>query len=209
VDLPNELALRFEEPIAVIWNRSVVEAMKAALATFVAEFQRNVDAVVKWAGSSDVNIEPKRIERYRADVTEQLNRLLELGNAGAISLRDQVKQHLHETMEKTIRTECQRFVESGMDKGTGVGQRVVAFLKDAIATATRVAASDACHFLVQTYQGVITNVSSEFTRASEALGGAKSALVGDRTGSESRRKDEAQHIREMLKRVPALVEGSA
>jgi predicted GTPase len=209
VDLPNELALRFEEPIAVIWNRSVVEAMKAALQTFVAEFQRTVDAVVKWAGSSDVNIEPKRIERYRADVSESLNRLLELGNAGAISLRDQVKQHLHETMETTIRTECQRFVESGMDKGTGVGQRVVAFLKDAIATATRAAASEACQFLVQTYQGVITNVSAEFSRASEALGGAQSALIGERPGSEARRKDEADHIREMLTRVPVLPEGSA
>ena len=204
VDLPNELALRFEEPLALIWNRSVVNALKAALDGFAKDVHRTLEEVVKWAQSPEAKLDAKRVERYRDDIAANLARLSDLANTGAALLREQVKQRLHETMEATIRRECQRFVESGMDRGTGVSHRVIAFLKDAIGTATRAAAAKASKFLVDTYQQVVANVSTEFAQASNALTHAQSLLLGDRRASDVGRVEDAQRVRALISRVPAL-----
>jgi GTP-binding protein EngB required for normal cell division len=207
LDLPNELALRFEEPVAAIWSGTVVKALKTALDEFALELRDVMDQIVTWARSPDAQLDPRRVERYRDDMTANLARLSGSANAIASSLREAAKRRLHEAMEQTIRAQCVRFVESGKDAGLGVKLRMLEFLGDLLELAARTAARTATEFLLETYRGVVAKVGEEFAPAANALTHAQSLLLPEPQPADAGRLEEARQVRAALARLPQLGEG--
>lgn len=206
LDLPNELALRFEEPVAAIWSGTVIKSLKSALDEFALDLRSMMDQVVTWARSPDAQLDPRRVERYRDDVTADLARLAGVANTVASSLREVAKRRLHAAMEHTIRAQCVRFVDSGKDEGLGVKGRMLEFLGDLLRIAARDAERTATQFLLETYRSVVAKVSEDFAPAANALTHAQTLLLPEPHPVDPGRLEEARHVRAVLARLPGAGE---
>lgn len=207
LDIPNELALRIEGHLAVIWNKVVVRAVANALNTFAHDLERILDEVTTWAQSEEAGLDGERVSRYRDDVVLRLKQLAGISESVAESLRADVKLRLHETVQETIRSECQAFVDDRRDIGTGVKLRLHAFLAEAGAVARVQAGATAEKYLLVTYERVLTGISNEFTSVSNALADVEGIFLGHfhvaSTDDMTRVRDQTQVIRAMMESLPA------
>lgn len=214
VDIPNELALRIEGPLAVIWNKTVVSAVSGALQEFARDLERILDEVLSWAQSEEAALDATRVVRYRDDVVLRLKQLEIITEATTESLRADVKQRLHETVQDAIRIECQAFVVAGRDVGKGVKDRVHAFLADAGNAARIQAGATAEKYLLETYERVVSGIGAEFASVTNALADVEGIVVGHfhpaSAEEMARARDEALAVRAILDELPtaALAETS-
>lgn len=206
LDIPNELALRIEGPLAVVWNKAVVKAVADALGAFARDLERILDEVLTWAQSGESGLDAARVVRYRDDVVLRLKQLAGITDAAAESLRADVKQRLHETVQETIRSECQAFVDEGRDVGAGVKNRVHAFLGEAGNVARVQAGAIAEKYLLETYDRVVSGIGTEFASVSNALADVESIFVGHVQSANpsdlARARDEARTVRTLLEALP-------
>ena len=206
IDIPNELALRIEGPLAVIWNKTVVSAVSGALDEFARDLERILDEVLSWAQSEEAALDATRVVRYRDDVVLRLKQLAGITDATTDSLRADVKQRLHETVQEAIRSECRAFVDSGRDVGAGVKNRVHAFLADAGSVARVQAGATAEKYLVETYERVVSGIGAEFASVANALADVEGIVVGHFHAATAedmaRARDEARVVRAMLDELP-------
>lgn len=206
LDIPNELALCIEGPLAVIWNKVVVKAVSDALNAFARDLERILDEILTWAQSGDAGLDATRVVRYRDDVVLRLKQLAGLTVAAADSLRTDVKQRLHETVQETIRAECQAFVDAGRDVGSGVKNRVHAFLTEAGNVARVQAGATAEKYLLETYERVVSGIGAEFASVSNALADVEGIFVGHfhfaKPDDLARARDEARVVHAMLESLP-------
>lgn len=208
LDIPNELALRIEGPLAVIWNKVVVKEVSDALHAFAHDLERILNEVMTWAQSEEAGLDATRVVRYRDDVVMRLKQLTSITETAAESLRADVKQCLHEAVQETIRSECQAFVESGRDIGSGVKARVHAFLAEAGKMARVQAGATAEKYLLETYDRVVSEIGSEFDSVSNALAAVEGIFLGhfhalsadDVTRGPA--GEEARAVRTMLDNLP-------
>ncbi len=206
IDIPNELALRIEGPLAVIWNKTVVNAVSSALDEFARDLERILDEILTWAQSAEAGLDSTRVLRYRDDVVLRLRQLAGFTEATTESLRVEVKQRLHETVQHTLRAECQAFLDSGRDVGKGVKDRVHAFLADAGAAARVQAGTTAEKYLVATYERVLSGISNEFASVANALVDVERIVVGHfaftSAAETTRAHHDAEAVRAMLADLP-------
>lgn len=202
LDIPNELALRIEGPLAVIWNNVVVKAASDALHAFARDLERILDEVMTWAQSEEADLDATRVVRYRDDVVLRLKQLATITETAAESLRVDVKQRLYETVQETIRSECQAFVDAGRDIGSGVKSRVHAFLAQAGSVAREQAGEVAQKHLLETYERVVSGIGSQFASLSNVLADVEGIFLGHfhavSAEDVARVREEARAVRAML-----------
>jgi len=206
LDIPNELALILEEPLAVIWNKVVVPEVENALQAFSRDVARLLDEVVAWATSEAAGLDARRVERFRDDVVQRVKHLAAIAETVAESLRGDVKRTLHEAVQFTIRRECQAFVDAGLDVGKGVKVRLHAFLAEAGSIARVHAGTTAERHLLATYDRVVAGIGTDFASVSGALRDVEGVILGHldaRSVEETARAhEEAQRVKAMLARLP-------
>jgi hypothetical protein len=200
IDLPNELALRFEEPLAVAWNRGVVGTLRNALKEFSVDIGRLLGKVVTWA-DTQAGLDVAHVQRFRSDVEAEVASLASRGETAADDLTKLAKQQLQAGIQDEIRAACQEFVKQHLDVGQGVKNRVIQFLGQLIPRVAQVARTTAGRFLRESYDTVLSHVSTGLKRFDDPLAHAKMLLLG---GHERVAQDAAQRVDE-LNQVRAIL----
>ena len=144
VDLPNELTLRFEEPIAVVWSSKILAELRRATREIAQDYADLVGQIVEWARQQGSRVKPAVVEVLHNELKAQAKEVAEVGKEAIADLKERVKSEIYKTVEDEVRKGCQKFVRRNADVGRGVRDRMLTFLRedlaDAIVDAARPAA---------------------------------------------------------------------
>lgn len=199
IDLPNDLALRFEEPLALAWSRGALGPLQNALKEIASDIGRLLEKVAAWASAQD-GLDVAHVLRFRADVEAEVTSLAKRGAIAAEDLSRLARQQLQPGIQDEIRTACQEFVDSGLHVGRGVKNRSIQFLDELAPRVAQVARTTANRFFRESYERVLSHVSTGLKRFDDPLSHAKTLLVG---GQERVAKDAAERVNE-LNQIRAL-----
>ena len=124
INLPHDFALRFEEPLAEVWAKGILQGLRKETGEF-AEFQeQTVTQILAWAKSRGLRV-PKLLDALLMSVKENKKILNSAGREAVDELRARVRQDLIKTIENPIRRRCKKFVDDHADVGAGVKRRIL------------------------------------------------------------------------------------
>lgn len=210
IDLPNELTLRFEEPVAVVWSRYILAALREQTRNLGADYVGFVGKLVEWANGQGGRVQPKLVEALHHELKVETRNLGSIGKEAIDELKDHVRGELFEHVEAQVRKRCQKFVRDKRDIGTGVKQRMLEFIREELAEAVvETAKPTAIRVLTTNYQSVEGEINDVFAKYANPLESATDAIVGAyekhiRRSDAQRRKRVLDEGRAVLKAVPLL-----
>jgi len=147
INLPEDFARKFVEPVAEVWGRSIIQQIRKRTRDFAGDCEQLVVRVAEWCRSEGARVPPKlldaQIESIRADIKQ-----VDVAGRDVINeLREQVKNELAAAIAKPIQAKCRSFVKAGDHIGPGVKHRILD-LFDTLAEDTTSAAADAAGALL-------------------------------------------------------------
>jgi GTP-binding protein EngB required for normal cell division/gas vesicle protein len=195
VNLPNELALRFEEPIAVVWSRYILGALRKRTSELGADYVAMVGEVVEWARAQDARVQPRFVEALHENLLAETKGLATVGKEAVDELKKKVRGELDQRLEKKIRERCEAFVRQRKNEGIGVKNRILEMFREELAEGiTDVAQPVAVTVLKNNYNEVQREISDHLAGYTNPLERSRDALVQSHEDS-VRRSDRAKRGR--------------
>jgi hypothetical protein len=177
INLPLDFALRFEEPIAEVWGKSILKEIRVRTQEFARDCVTLVDRVVDWAKAQGTRVQPQLVLAQREEISADAKRLEVVGREMVNELRDQVKNSLVKKVEGPIRRKCQKFVDDNDDKGGGVKGRVLDLFHRLADDATEAASAPAIEILTARFREVENEILTVFDQHKDPLASAADAIV--------------------------------
>lgn len=190
INLPNDFALRFEEPIAEVWSREILVDIRKETRDFSNYQAEVVKQVLEWARSQGTNVSTRVLEALLEEVDQRRQQLNAVGREAVDELRNKVKTELIKVIEGPIRRRCRKFVEDGQNHGTGVTRRILDLFDSLAEDVVAAAAAPAKTLLVERFKEVEKEILAAFREHSEPLDEAAAALIR-RKEKESTVQDES------------------
>jgi hypothetical protein len=206
IDLPNELALRFEEPLAVAWSRGAVAPLRKALKEFAIDLGRLLGKAILWARTQPA-LDAAHVVRFHAEAETEVASLVTRGDVAAADLTQHANQHLQSGIQDEIRRACEGFIDERLDVGVGVKARLAAFLERLVPGVSQVARTTAARFFRATYDAVLTQVTGGFPRFDDPVAYASGMLLGGQERDVQRvapRVEELHRVRTLCGELAAL-----
>jgi hypothetical protein len=204
LDLPNELALRFEEPVAVVWSKHILGTLRKRTAALGEDYVSMVGEVVEWARSQEARVQPKVVEALHEKLAAETKDLASVGKEAINDLKTKVKSQLYERVQTKVRAHCEEFVEAKKDVGPGTKRRILEHLHQALATEiVEVARPVAERVLLANYNGVQREITERFAGYRNPLESARDAIV--QSHESGVRRSDAQKRRRVLEEIDAIV----
>jgi hypothetical protein len=201
VELPNELTLRFEDPVAVVWDKDILKELRRETKAVGDDYVRLVGNVVDWAREEGARVKPDLVEALHSNLKADTRDLGRVGREAVKELRQHVKVTLAEKVHKTIQDRCDRFVRDQQDVGAGVQRRMHEMLDDLAEEVVAVAQPAASKVLLDSYDGVAKEIRAAFEDYPDPIEQARSAIVSDH--ERYLRRSNAQRRRHVLERCGA------
>ncbi len=192
VDLPADIALLFEDPVAIVWSKHILGALRERTAGIGREYVSVLHELVRWAQEREDVVNHQVLEALRVELEAEMGGLADVGREAIDELKAAVKNELYETLELTVREHCRRFVESGADRGAGVKVRIIDMLDElagVVADAARPVARD---LLLRHYRPVADQIRKGFEKYRNPVDVATSELLGEPSTEVQRRSAERQ-----------------
>lgn len=199
VDIPNELTLRFEEPIAIVWSRKLLVDLRRRTRALAEDHVQLVGQVLIWAKGQGARVRPELVEALHEDLKAQSKELTEVGKDAIDDLRTRVKQELFAKVEDEVRKRCSKFVTSRQDQGAGTKLRIVGFLRDELRRSVMNAAVPAAIGVLEAnYMRVNAEIKVAFDRVPNPVETAIDAIAS--AHEDALRRSDAQKRRRVLDR---------
>ncbi|WP_158625242.1 dynamin family protein [Corallococcus terminator] len=204
VELPVELSLEFEEPLAVVWSKKLLVELRRRTKLMGEDHVQLVEPIVGWARSQGARVKPRMVEALHEDLKASTADLGQVGREAIDELKETVKLELYKQVEKAVRSHCQAFVKSGEAEGAGVLSRMIEFLDDNLGPSVVDAARPkAKEVLLRNYEKVRDDIRSVFRQRSNPIQMAVSTLVDSH--EEHVRRSDAQRRKTVLARGRTLL----
>lgn len=181
VDLPADLALLFEEPVAIAWSKHILKELRGRTRAMGLEYVSILGDMVEWGRRQGDDLDPKILEAMHRELQAQMEGMNGLGRDAIDELRNKVKQSLYERVEVRIRLRCEAFVRDGGDRGSGVKVRILELLSQLGDIAVDAARPIAVDVLRGEYAPVESEIRRAFDKYSNPVEAALGALIGDDT----------------------------
>ena len=186
INLPNDFALKFEEPIAEVWSKEILVELRKETKEF-AEYQTEaVIKVLNWARNQEIKVPTRLLEALIEDVKQNRQRLNAVGKEAIEELREKVRAELIKKIEAPIRRKCKAFVDGNQDVGRGVKSRILDLFDELGNDVVEAAKTPATDLLVERFGLVEKEISAAFGEHSEPLSEAAEALVKKQEKDKSR-----------------------
>lgn len=203
LDLPNELALRFEEPVAVVWSKHILTALRQRTAELGDDHVAMVGEVVAWARGQEPRVEPRFVEALHESMAARTKDLSALGDDAVADLKKKVRAQLYAQLVTRVRHRCQAFVDQKSDVGPGVKQRILELFRHELSTSVvEIARPAAAKVLLDNYREVQAEISQRFAEVRNPLESARDAIV--RSHEDAVRKGDAERRRGVLAEIDAI-----
>lgn len=197
VDLPNELTLRFEEPVAVVWSKHILAALRRRTAALGEDYVQMTAHIVDWALSQGARVQPKLIEALHEELKAETKDLADVGKKAIDELKESVKAELYGKINEQVRRRCQKFIDEKLHQGPGVKQRILHFFREElVASVVEAATAAAVRVLTDNYRVVELEIGELFGRYRNPLDTGAEAIVSSHATSIKR--SDAQRRRRVL-----------
>lgn len=194
IDLPKDFALRFEEPIAEVWGKTILKKIRERTKEYAEDSLALVQEIRAWANEQGASVRTKLLEAEIDLITEDAKRLNAVGKEAVDELRQQVQTKLLKKIEGPIRRKCEKFVEEGDHIGPGVKIRILQLFRKLATETIEAATEPAIDLLTDKFREVeseILAVFEEHKEHNDPIEAAVNAIVASheqRTEREDRKK---------------------
>jgi GTP-binding protein EngB required for normal cell division len=177
INLPDDFARKFVEPIAEVWGKSIIQEIRKRTREFASDCERMVTDLAKWCREQGTRVPPSlldaQLEALRADIKQ-----IDIAGREVIdSLRDRVKNELATAIQKPIKIKCNAFVKKGDNAGTGVKARILVLFDELADACTAAAAEAAGALLLQCFREVELELQQVRKDLENPLDGAADAIL--------------------------------
>ncbi len=203
IDLPNELALRFEEPVAGVWSKQILTALRKETSALGKDYVALVAEVVEWARGQDARVQPRFVEALHGNLVAQTRDLSSVGKDAVDELKKTVQSQLYQELVKKVRKRCELFVTQGNNRGQGVKRRILDLYGELAEEVVKVALPIAIGILIANYNEVAQEIEERFSAYRNPLESARDAIV--RSHEDSIRRSDAQRRKRVLEEVDAVL----
>jgi len=180
VDLPNELTLRFEEPLAVVWSHKILVELRRATREISEDYANLVGQIVAWARAQGNRVKPAVVEALHSELEAQAKEVGDVGKEAITDMKERVKAEIYTVVEAEVRRRCMKFVRQKADQGPGVKARVLELLRDELADAIVDAAGPAALRVLETnFRRVEKEIVAAVGRAANPIQQAVDSIVSE------------------------------
>jgi len=180
IDLPKDFALRFEEPIAESWGKTILKQIRGRTNDYANDTGELVKEIYDWAKDQGAKVNTKLLEAEIELINEDAKRLKAVGKEAVDELRQQVQAGLIKKIEPKIRRKCEDFVKEGEHIGTGVRNRILELFSKLAKDTIEAATEPAIDLLTEKFREVereILGVFNEHKEHNDPIESAIDALV--------------------------------
>lgn len=177
IDLPNDFALRFEEPIAEIWGKKLLQLIRNRTKSYAEDCAALVEQILGWAQSQGARVKTTLLEAQRNQIKADAEQLTAVGKELINELREEVKNRLITSIRKPIRKKCERFVEAHEDIGVGVMQRILELFAELADDVVAAAAEPAFELLTARFADVEREIAKVLRADQDPIENAAEAIV--------------------------------
>jgi predicted GTPase len=207
INLPDDFAQMFVEPIAEIWGAQLLQEIRKRTRTFTDDCVAQLETLVEWCREQGTRVQPKLLEKHVASIKADTKQVNLVGKEAIANLREDVKNRLKVAIEKPIKRRCQEFVRKGDHIGTGVKVRILDLFDELADTATADAKTVAVEILTQGFRIVDQDLKEVTKSFDDPLDAAMEAIVAaheDRVkrGDAQKRKGVLQAAEEIIHACP-------
>ena len=196
IDLPNDFAVRIDEPVGFGWSKTILAGVRKRTREHGQERERFVNEVTDWALKKQV-ADRQRIEAIRKETGTDAAALDVFGREQVDELRGRVRQELLDRIGRSIRSECRSFVDANNHKGPGVKKRILKLLEALVPMVMRAAGETAVDVMRSNYQKVETDIRDAFDACPDPIENVSEAIAPTK-------RTESAPRRELLTRIDAI-----
>ena len=204
IDLPNDIAGFFQEPMAAVWSQRLLRDVRKRTRQLAKDINAIVDEIASWAhGHAGAHLKPELLEAQQGRVTAQMTQLNDVGREAVDELRVAVKNALIEAILKPIAKACGDFVGRGDDIGPGVKARILELFDDLARKATLAAQGPAQGILRDNFGSVRADIVTVFQELGDPLQATADAIV--ESHEQRTRRSDAQRRRHVLEALETVM----
>jgi len=201
IELPKDIALRFEEPIAEVWGKTLLRKIRVRTGEYANDSVALVEEILIWAREQGARVSTSLLEAQLEVIREDGKTLTSVGKEAIDELRKKVQVTLVKKIEGPIRRKCERFVEEGQQIGPGVKARILELFRKLASESVRSATEPAIALLTERFREVEQEISAVFKQHQQNEDPIKSAVDAIVATHEQRVE------REDRKKKKAILEG--
>jgi gas vesicle protein len=162
INLPIDIADRFQEPLAAVWSQSLLKDIRKRTSELASDISRMVEELCSWAAAQKFETDSRLLADQKGRIADRVAVMKQVGKEAVDELRQTVKQRLTEVIQTPIRKSCQGFVTKGDDIGPGVKKRVLELFQTLAKEATAAAQAPATKVLQQNFAKVRGEINEAF-----------------------------------------------
>jgi hypothetical protein len=196
IDLPNDFAVRIDEPIGLIWSKRILASLRARTSRQALDYAELVGELAEWAGKQGTRVQTKVLRNLVDEIKADSKSLSEVGKEAVEDLRERVRADLLKKIVAPIRKRCSQFVDEQQDRGTGTKRRILELFREVLPTVVEAAGETAKKTLDGNYQTVKREILMVFDKYPDPLDRAKKVLIASE--EERARNRDAQQRAEVL-----------
>jgi GTP-binding protein EngB required for normal cell division len=170
INLPDDIATYFQEPMAAVWGQKLLKDIRKRTTELTEDLIQIVTEIFKWANENGgPNLNKRLLNAQHERVLAHAEQMKIVGKEAVDELRNTVKTKLLETIRKPIKKACEKFVEDGDARGPGVKNRILELFEKLAADATKDAKSPATKILKKNYDEVREEITKSFNQWGDPL----------------------------------------
>jgi GTP-binding protein EngB required for normal cell division len=161
--LPDDIAVRFQEPMSAVWGPKLLKTIRSKTSAFSSDVAAIVGELCIWANSNaHTVVDEQLLENQKARIDGRADQMRQVGNEASDDLRNTVKLKLMDVIRKPIEEKCGAFVKSGDDAGPGVKNRIIQLFAELALQSTEAAAAPASEILKSNFAKVRAEIHTSF-----------------------------------------------
>lgn len=202
INLPHDFALRFEEPLAEIWGKKLLQLIRKRTKEYASDCVALVERVLDRAKDQGARVKTTLIEAQRDQINADAQQLTGVGKELIDELREEVKNRLIASIQPPIRRRCEKFVERHDDIGTGVKDRMIELLGELEEEVLKAAVEPATSLLTTCFVKVEKEIAKVLRSDEDPIEKAAEAIVESHEASI--RRGDAQRRKAVLRQLEAV-----
>lgn len=183
IDLPNDFSLKFEEPIAEIWEKSLLQEIRKETREFAADSVLQLEKVVLWSKDQGARISMKALEAHYETIKSDARQMNMIGKEAIEELRKSVIEKMINRIKGPIKRKCDAFVVRGNAMGPGVKDSILRLFDTLSEETVEAAKEPATELIIERFKEVEREILTSFKKLEDPLSAIRETIIG------SHRKD--------------------
>jgi hypothetical protein len=177
INLPDDFAQQFVEPIAEAWGTQLLRDIRGRTKDFADDCVAQVEELVDWCGNNGTKVPPKVLQAQLDSIRADARQVAVVGKEAISDLRNEVKNSLTESIRAPIKRRCDVFVKNGDAMGPGVRNRMLELFEELASSSCDEAKKVARQILAKNFKKVEEELRSVMAHFDDPVAAAVLAVV--------------------------------